>query len=227
MNKEIQIGLVDDDQLIVELLSDFFEKQEDISVCMKAYSGNTCLSKLETQTVFPDMILLDLKMKDGDGLEAIEVLSPTYPKLKIIVLSSNYRLSFTGYMLKIGIHAFLPKGTDKKTLLSAIRSVSEIGYYLTNEQVNVLREKISSKKPAKLGFGYKKLLSERELEVLQLICQQYTAKEMAKKLFVSTKTIEAHKGNLLSKINVKNTAGLIIYAIQNNIVNPNELPLLD
>jgi len=224
--KTIKIAIVDDDKLVVQLLADYFTAQSDFQVCFKAYSGNSLIQILgEQDTIQPEIVLLDLKMKDGDGIQAAEQLNQLYPQIKKIVLSSHYKPSFVGYMIKSSIAAFMPKETDKETLLQIIREVHEKGHYLSPEQFEAIRKQLPSKKAPEIS-GSPKLLTERETEVLKLICRQFTAKEIGKKLFLSPKTVEAHKGNLLVKTGAKNTVGLIIYAIQNKLVNPDELIIL-
>lgn len=225
-NKNIQIGIVDDDQLVVQLLSDFLEEQDNLNVLLRATSGNQFLEQLEEVREIPDIVLLDLRMDDGNGLETINRLTKNYSQLKIIVLSSYYKASSIGYMLKLGVSAFLPKDIDKEDLINIIEEVQYKEHFFTSEQIHVLRNQISHKTP-KQYTNTKNALSSRELDVLQFICQQYTAKEIAEKLFVTTKTIEAHKSNLLLKTGTKNTAGLIIYAVQNQLVNADDIVLLD
>ena len=222
----INLAVVDDDTLVVQLLTDFLQAQNNFHIVLTANSGNQFLEQLEREEKKLDIVLLDLRMEDGDGLETITKLSTYYPRLRIIVLSSYYKASSTGYMLKLGVHAFIPKETDKEELIGIIREVHNKDHFFTTEQVQVLRNQINHKAP-KLYTNSKDALSRRELEVLQFICQQYTAKQIAEVLFVSTKTIEAHKSNLLLKIGVKNTAGLIIYAVQNQLVNAEHIVLLD
>jgi DNA-binding NarL/FixJ family response regulator len=226
MKNNINIAIVDDDKLVVQLLADFLKRERNITVAMMVFSGNSFVEQLETSEVIPDLVLLDLRMEDGDGMETMDVITRKHPQLKIIVLSSYYKPSFLGTMLKVGVHAFIPKETDKEDLLLVIEQVYKHDHYFTPEQVEVLRSQITHKAP-KMQVHSKDSLSERELEVLQLICQQHTAKEIAEKLFVTTKTIEAHKSNLLLKTGVKNTAGLIIYAVQNDLINPSNILLLD
>lgn len=225
-NNKIDIAIVDDDTLVVQLLSVFLQQENNLTIVVTANSGNSFLKKLKEVEKTPDIVLLDIRMDDGDGLETIGVLKISYPQLKIIVISSYYRASSIGYMLKLGVHAFLPKETDKEELIHIIQEVYHKDHFFTSEQVAVLREQVSHKTP-KHYANTKEALSTRELEVLQLICQQFTAKEIAEKLFVTTKTIEAHKSNLLLKTGVKNTAGLIIYAVQNKLVNASDIVLLD
>ena len=224
-NKKINLAIVDDDQLVVELLTNFLQEQYNLNVLMTATSGNRFIEKLEYRKELPDIVLLDLRMDDGDGIETINQFIKEYPKLKIIVLCSYYKASSTLYMLKLGVHAFLPKEIDQEELIEIIDEVHNKELYFTVGQIEVLRNQISHKTP-KQYTNSKDALSSRELEVLQLICQQYTTKEIAEKLFVTTKTIEAHKSNLLLKTGVKNTAGLIIYAVQNQLVNAEDIVLL-
>ena len=227
MNDRIHIAIVDDDKLVVQLLSEFFQNQDRINVLINAFSGNSFINILETEQYYPDIVLLDLRMNDGNGIETIDILTSNYPTVKIIVLSSYYKPSFMGCMLKAGVDAFIPKETDKEMLLKIVFEVYERGHYFIPEQVVALREQLPTGKTPSFEKNSKDGLTQREKEILILICQQFTAKEIAKKIFVTTKTVEAHKGNLLLKTGVKNTVGLIIYAMQNKIVNANDLILLN
>ncbi|WP_338813068.1 response regulator transcription factor [Bernardetia sp. Wsw4-3y2] len=226
MSNIISVSLVDDDKLVVDLLKEFLDSQDNISVSITAFGGIEFIEKLKNADSIPHVVILDLKMKDGDGIEVIEQVTKNYPELKIIVLSSYYKASFLGYMLKIGVHAFVPKETDKFELLKIILDVHEKGHFFTSDQVEVVRQQVSNKAPI-LNIESKDALSEREIDVLQLICQQFTAKEIGDKLFISTKTVEAHKSNLLLKTGVRNTAGLIVYAVKNHIIDPSEIFLMD
>ncbi len=118
MKVKIPLAIVDDDILVVQLLSNFLQQQEHFNVSLTAYSGNSFLKQLEKAEVAPKIVLLDLRMNDGSGVHTIEALTSKYPELKIIVLSSYYKDTSTGYMLKLGVHAFLPKETDKEDFIS-------------------------------------------------------------------------------------------------------------
>ncbi|AUP77373.1 response regulator transcription factor [Flavivirga eckloniae] len=222
----IRLGIVDDDLLIVQLLSDFLRQSNNIEVALTALSGNDFLEKLSSSENTLDIVLLDLRMKNGTGLEVLNELLKQPKRIKIIVLSTFYKSSFLGQMLKLGVDAFLPKEIDLKKLIHIIKTVHHKGHYFSQEQIDIMRTQISPKTP-KLHIQQKDQLTEREIEVLQLICSQLTSKEIAEKLFVATKTVENHKSNLFLKTGVKNTAGLIIYAIQNKITNPDELIILE
>lgn len=218
----IKIGIVDDEVLIVQLLEDYFRKSDEINVVLKAYDGSELIKQLAETREHPDIVLLDLRMKEMDGVETTTVLKDRFPDIKIIVMSSHYMSTFMGYMLKTGVNAFIPKEISPDFLTTVIKSVSQHGYYFSEEHVSVMRSQIAPKVP-KPKLTKQEVLSERELEILKLICQQMTSQEIADKLFIARRTVEGHKGNLLLKTSVKNTAGLVIYAIQNNLINPDEL----
>lgn len=218
----IKIAVVDDATLLTDLVADFLNTKDNLEVCMKAYSGNEFLAKLTTTSTLPSIVLLDLKMNDGTGLEVAKVLKVQYPSIKIIVLSSLYKPYFLSFMLKEGIHAFLPKEVDKHSLINIIFDVYERGHYFTPEQMEALRQDIG-KKPNTLFISAKTSLTKREIEILKLCCRQYTAQEIAKKLFISKKTVEAHKSNLLLKTGAKNLVGLTVFALQKKLVKLDEL----
>lgn len=222
----IKMAIVDNDRLVTLLLQDFFKQNTKIDPLYIANSGREFLEKLEEYTQYPDIILLDLRMEDGSGLDVLDELSNRKEDFKIIVMSSHYNPSFTGQMLRLGCDAFLPKDIDPEDLVYIIEKVYKCGYYFSEDQIVSLRKQVSPRSP-KLKLDSKDALSGRELEVLELLCEQLTSKEIAERLFVSAKTIEMHKSNLLLKTGVKNSVGLIIYAVQNKLIDPNSLILLD
>ncbi len=221
MEMQIKLGIVDDEVLVTKLLSDFLNGIEDLSVVLTAFNGVDLLKKLESDDGLPDIIISDLKMDEMDGVETAAQLKKRYPKIKIIVLSSYYKQSFLGYMMKAGVNAFLPKGIAPDVLLEAVRSTYSKGFFFLEEQIDVMRNQITTKAP-KPKFTEEEKLTKREHEVLELICQQFTTQEIADKLFISERTVEGHRNNLFLKTKVKNVAGLVIYAVQKNLIDPEQ-----
>jgi DNA-binding NarL/FixJ family response regulator len=222
----IKIAIVDDDIMVSALLRDFFERTGTIKTLYIANSGNQFLEEFGNNVEIPDVILLDLRMKNGSGLEVLEELSRMEERPKIIVMSSHYDASYMGQMLKLGCDAFLPKEIDPEELIEIMHKVYEYGHYFLEEQIVSLRKQVATKSP-KLHLNSKDILSERELEGLELLCLQLTTLEIADRLFISPKTVEMHKSNLLVKTGVRNSVGLIMYAVQNKLIDPNNLMLLD
>lgn len=214
----IKIAIVDDEALLVMLLSNYFSMHKRIEVSFTATDGLQLIDYLRKAESLPDIVLLDLQMKELNGIDTATILKTEFYDLKIIVVSSFYKKSFMGYMLKLGINAFLPKGIHPEQLVEAIEDVNSKGYYFMEEQVEVMRDQISSRTPVPCLIEEEEL-SEREIAVLRLICLQYTAQQIAEKLRISTRTVEGHKSNLLLKTSARNLAGLVIYAVQKNIID--------
>lgn len=222
---DIFIAITDDDALIVSLLEGYLGNCPGIKVLFTANGGSELFSHLAGAEVLPHVLLLDLRMDGMDGIEITQHIKNLYPSIKVIVVSSHYQKTFMGFMLKTGVSAFLPKGISPAQLTDVIRTVYKQGYYFKEDQLDVLREQIPAKSP-KPVLQEEELLSEREIEVLRLICQQKTAKEIGEQLFITQRTAEGHKNNLFAKTGAKNIAGLVIYAIQNRFIKVEELPVI-
>lgn len=220
-----KIAIIDDDALIVNLLKGYLEKQEGMNIIYTCGSGEEFLEVLAEEKEKPEIIILDLKMKKMTGIEVTEFLKLNYPSISIIIMSSHYKRSFMGFMLKTGVSAFIPKGVMPQQLVKIIEEVSKKDVYFMEDQLDVIREQLSSKTP-KPNVSNKNNLSERELEILRLICFQKKAKEIGEQLFITPRTVEGHKNNLFIKTGAKNIAGLVIYAIQNNLINISDIPLI-
>jgi DNA-binding NarL/FixJ family response regulator len=220
--KDILVAITDDDNLIAELLKDYLTNSEGFTVLFTASDGNDLIAKLKNCETLPDILLLDLKMAGMDGIEATQHLKENFPSIKIIVISSHYQRSFMGFIFKTGASAFVPKGISPIMLKEIITSVNHKGVYFMEDQIDSIREQISVKSPK--PFLNDNELSEREIEVLKLISMQKTAKEIGEILFITGRTVEGHKNNLFIKTGAKNIAGLVVYAIQHNIISIENLP---
>ncbi|MBD3903134.1 response regulator transcription factor [Chryseobacterium sp. Ch-15] len=222
MSEQIKIALVDDEQLILEGVKMLLSKEKNFSVTMMANAGTVFLENLEKCAAedFPDIALVDVQMQPMNGFELVEILKDKYPDLKIIILSSHYKTSVLGYMVKLGVAAFLPKNSDKKLFIEAIFKVSENGIFFTNEDHEMLLSYMNNSSKKKSLFSMDDDLSEREKDVVKLICQECTNNEIAEKLFISPRTVESHRQRAIEKIGAKNTVGIVIYAIVNNIYSP-------
>lgn len=218
----ITLALADDEVLFLNGLKAIFEQHPHFSVAITANDGGELLAKLEGQSRdIPDIVLLDLRMKGMDGVETAQQLRQIYPELKVIILSSHYRESFIGYMLKLKVNAFLPKNIDPGTLMEVLEKVHTMGLYFTPQQMQSLQEELSlGKKPMPPQLNPDDALTPRELEVLKLICDQHTNAEIAEKLFISVRTVEGHRNKLLLKAGVKNTVGLVLFALFHNFIDP-------
>lgn len=222
----ISIVIADDDKLIARLLKDFLNDSGKYKILFTVADGEELISKLnESKVHVPEILLLDLKMKGTNGIDAIQHLKVHFPTIRIIVISSYYQDSFMGFLFKTGASAFVPKEISPEYLKHIIDSVYHQGIFFTEEQFVTLRTQISSKSP-KPVLNEVSELSKREIEVLKLTCQQKTAKEIGEILFISIKTVEGHRNSLFVKTGVKNVVGLVIYALRNNIIEVDDLPII-
>jgi DNA-binding NarL/FixJ family response regulator len=189
-------------------------------------SGNSFLEKLASNSYDNlDIVLLDMRMSDGDGLFVLGELKKLTYSAKVIALTSHYKPAYIEQMIDLGAHAFLPKEIDKEELIEIIKETHLKGHHFRQEQLESFRTQVTPKAP-KLQIDPKDTISPRELEILQLVVQQNTTKEIANKLFITPKTVEAHKSNLLSKTGSKNTVGLVMFAIQHRLINPDDFLIL-
>ncbi|MBI9065720.1 MAG: response regulator transcription factor [Salinivirgaceae bacterium] len=224
VNPEIKIALVDDEELVVKLLDQFLTATGGFKVVLTAFDGSEFLEKLKNGNVIPDIALIDMRMKIMNGIETVTELKKNFPDIKVITLSSHYENSFMGYMLKLGVNAFIPKGISPQLLLEVVQSVYDKGFYLSEDQIEIMRNQISASAPQP-KFTKEETLSKRELEVLELICHQYSTAEIAEKLFITKRTVEGHRNNLFLKTGVKNIAGLVVFAVQKHLIDLNEYNL--
>ncbi|MBP1167424.1 MULTISPECIES: response regulator transcription factor [unclassified Chryseobacterium] len=219
MSSQIKLALIDDEQLILEGVKMLLSNEKNISVNLTADNGPDFIEALGklSQDEFPDIALVDVQMKPMNGFELVEILKEKYPDLKIIILSSHYKTSILGYMVKLGVSAFLPKNSNKKTFIDAITMVDKNGVFFTAEDHQMLFTYMNSSAKKNSLFETEDELSEREKDVVKLICQEFTNNEIGEKLFISPRTVESHRQRILEKIGAKNTVGIVIYAIVNNI----------
>lgn len=221
MNNKIKIALVDDETLLLEGLSLMFARNDNLEVVVTATDGSEFLEKTANlpRERFPDIALIDIQMEPMNGFELVELSKKNYPELKIIILSTHYKSAMLGHMIKLGISAFLPKNATQDLLSEAIEKVHKFGVFFTSKDHEMLASFVKNKSQ-NIYFHSKEELSKREVEVLQLICSEYTNQEIADKLFLSKRTVESHRQRLLDKIGTKNTVGLAVYAICNEIFIP-------
>lgn len=216
MSSIIKIALVDDEVLFRKGISFLLQKEDNIEIIFEASNGEELISKLIDCEPKPDIIIMDLKMPVLNGVEATKIIRKSFPDIKIIALTSYDTKSFVANMIQVGAVAYLIKNTTPKDLIHTVNEVAKKGFYYSQIILKTIQETIVSSKNSKgnLETGF---LSPREIEILQLICQQKTTTEIADHLFLSPRTVEGHRNNLLLKTESRNIAGLVVYAIQNEI----------
>ena len=217
MHNSIKIILVDDEVLFRKGISFLLEREKNMEIIFEAENGSELISFLKESKKSPDIIIMDLKMPVLNGVEATKIIRKDFPKIKIIALTSYDSKSFVANMIDVGAVSYLIKNATPQELLTTINEVATKGFYYSDYVMQIIHENVLSSKKTQSSFD-NKFLSKRQLEVLQLICKQKNTVEMAEQLFISPRTVEGHRNNLLLKTESKNSAGLVVYAIQNKIV---------
>lgn len=207
----IKILIADDHKMIIDGLKSMLAPIDEVSVVGEAYTGNEVLSQLKQRAV--DLILMDINMPELDGIDATRKLKAQYPQVKVLILTMYNKPEFIRNLMEVGADGYILKNTGKEELLEAIRQLHAGQPYWGKEVTKTVMESLRSSTPNN-SFS----LTKREKEVLKLIVAEYTTGEIANKLFISPYTAETHRKNLLSKLNVKNTAGLVKYAMENGYV---------
>lgn len=217
--KKINIIIVDDEQLFRSGIRFLLEREENFNVIFEANNGQELLDFISNTEDFPDVILMDLKMPEMNGIEATKAIHKSHPNIKIIALTSYDGKSFITNMIDVGASSYLLKNTSPKMVIHTINEVYKKEFYYSDKVLKIIHENIRSSSGKRIKSDLDtKLLSKREIDVLELICEQYTTSEIAEKLFISPRTVEGHRNNLLLKTQSKNVAGLVIYGIQKKLI---------
>jgi len=212
----IKIAIADDHKLFREGLRFLMDQMDDLEVVFEASNGKELLEQMENHE--PDVLLLDLDMPEVDGLEALKQLRPKFPNLGIIILTMHSDSKMVAYLMELGANSYLLKDTSPEEFRKAISSVIQEGFYFNKMVSQAMLTGLKGQSKKKPTLNDTETLTTREIEVLELICQEYTAKEIAEKIFISHRTVEGHRKNLIEKLGVKNTAGLIVKAIKEGII---------
>lgn len=216
MNK-IKIILADDHRIFRDGLKSLLSDDHSIEIIGEASNGNELMEMLKSNK--PDIIITDISMPGLSGIEIAGQISSDYPQIKIMILSMHTDEEFVINAIRAGAHGYLPKDTSKEELLDAIKVLFETGeYYSKIISDNFLRSFIKKVK-VEQNLSENEELTQREIEILKLAAGGLSNKEISDKLFISTKTVDAHKNHIMQKLKLKNTAEMVIYAIKNKIID--------
>ncbi|MFV8336021.1 response regulator transcription factor [Flavobacterium sp. RSP29] len=222
MNKTIKIIVVDDEILFRKGICFLLGHETNIEIIFEASNGDELISFLQNNiNNHPDIIIMDLKMPVINGVEATKIIRKEFPELKIIALTSYDSKSFVANMIDVGAVSYLIKNTTPQELLTTIKEVASKGFYYSDYVLKIIQSDVLTNKKTKSNFD-SNFLSPREIEVLKLICIQKSTVEIAAQLFISPRTVEGHRNNLLLKTESRNIAGLVVYAVQNELMLLND-----
>jgi DNA-binding NarL/FixJ family response regulator len=213
----IKVAIADDHQIFRKGVILSMRTYTDIKFVMEAENGEDLLAKIPEAA--PDVILCDLKMPIKDGIDATKQITKDYPNIRVIILTMYEDERFVGHLMDCGAAGYLLKSTEPAEINKAIMEVMRTGFYLNTFVNKVLIKKNYSKQKFSHSLTTEVVISEREKEVLTLVCMEFTATEIAQKMDISSRTVEAIKDRLMERFGVKNSVGLVFYAMKNQLID--------
>ncbi len=215
--KKIRIIIADDHQLFREGLHALLDESDEIDVIATVKDGNELLETIENNK--PDVVLSDISMPGKTGIEVCSLITRKFSTVKFIMLSMYNNEVFFVNSLKAGAKGFLSKEISRDELLQAIRTVNSGGDYYDKSISNVLlREYIGKISGSQSDSSGETFLSPREKEIIKLVAESFSNAEIAEKLMISVRTVNAHKNNIMRKLKLKSTVDIVKYAIVNKII---------
>lgn len=214
--KKIKLAVVDDQLLFRRGIISLIKEFEEIDVVIEAGNGKELIEGIKKRK--PHIVLLDLQMPVMDGIETTAYLSEKYPDVKILILTMHDDDEFILHLIEKGANGFLLKNNSIDIVIDAIYSIVENGYYFNDRISKTMIKGLVRSKKIKPVFQSVSL-SDREIEVIMLICKEYTNKEISERLCISIRTVENHRDKILEKTGARNTAGIVMFALKNNLLD--------
>lgn len=219
MTPKIKIHLADDHQVLIDGLSNLLQTVPNFEVAGSSLDGTTVFNDVVLDEA--DILILDISMPKKDGIETLKEFNEKQSACKVIILSSYDDLKIIKEVMKLGAKGYLTKNCAGENIIEAVNAVYQGQEYFSD----AVREKIFNtfKDNPKLNHNAvieNPILSPRELEIIILIALEYSGKEISEKLFISSHTVETHRKNIMKKLNIKSSIGLVKYALKNNLINP-------
>jgi DNA-binding NarL/FixJ family response regulator len=215
---EILIGLVDDQQLFRGGLASLIQSVPGFTLFSEAENGKMFIQQLESAATLPDIALIDMHMPEMNGVELNEILQQRFPSIKVLILSVYDQERFIAKMIEAGACGYLTKNCEINELITAVNTTYKNGFYFNQATLQAMRKASQYKSTDIKNINNISIeLTAREKEILVLLCRECTTAEIGEQLFISPRTVEGHRNNLLMKTGCRNTAGLVIFAIKNGL----------
>jgi DNA-binding NarL/FixJ family response regulator len=214
--EKYKVFIVDDHEIFRNGLKLLLNKIDDIEVVAEASNGREFLELIEK--IKPDIVFMDIRMPVMDGIKATEQVLKKHPDLKIIALTTFGETEYFDKMIYAGVEGFMLKNSEPEDFNRAIKKVAEGGNYFSEEMLTKLTKRVVNGKIRETEKKNLPVLSKREYEVLELICRGFSNKKIGESLYISSRTVERHKTNLIIKTETRNTLNLVIYAFKNKLI---------
>lgn len=190
-----------------------------MEVPIEAENGRHLIDQLRVYTGPVEVILLDMSMPEMNGIETMKVLKEDFPEIKVIILTVYNEDKFILTAVELGANGYLVKNADPSEVEKSIRTVVSHDFYFNDQTLEAMKKGLFNSRQ-KLSMNIISELTQREKQVLELICRESTTSEIAAQLFISERTVDGHRNNLLAKTGCRNTAGLVLFAVKHNLITP-------
>ncbi len=207
------VAIADDHALFADGIASMLSTLPNVQINERFSDGKQLCDWLRHNRV--DLVLMDFQMPVMDGLQAMKVIQETHPEIKVLMLSMHGNPLLVQEAMKLGARGFLMKSADKEEFQLAVQKILAGGKYFSSE----LMEKILSKHSTESSNPGETQLTEREIEIVREVAAGLSSQEIADKLFISVRTVETHRKNIMSKLDVKNMAGLVRFALVNGLIS--------
>lgn len=213
--KKIKLAVVDDQLLFRRGLISLIKEFEEFDIVIEAQNGKELVDAIKKRK--PHIVLLDLQMPVMDGIETTAYLNEKYPDIKVLILTMHDDDEFILHLIEKGANGFLLKNNSIEVVVDAIYSIMESGYYFNDRISKTMIKGLVRSKKIKPVFQTTNL-SDREIEIITLICKELTNKEISERLCLSIRTVENHRDKILEKTGARNTVGIVMFALKNNLL---------
>jgi len=214
---KIKLAIADDHKIFRNGLKATLEDCADFDLVLEASNGKQLTAMLTDIT--PDVILMDIKMPEMDGIQTTTYIKQKYKQIKVLALSMFNEDKYIVDMMKAGASGYLLKNAEPEEIIEAISTVYYKDYYFNEHLSITLIKQLAGNNPAGDAAHSLADFNEREIEVLRLVCQEYSNQEIADKICLSIRTVEGYRARLFEKTRSKNLVGLVIFAIKTGIIN--------
>ncbi|MGQ9863807.1 MAG: response regulator [Bacteroidia bacterium] len=215
----IRVMVVDDHKLMIDGLVGILSEVPEIEIVGQATGVAETLKKLEQLHGQLDVILLDIRMKDGSGIDLMRQIHRKYPHIRGIALTMYDTEEYLSSMLRAGASGYILKNTSREELLQAIQTVHAGNSYFSREAQNIIARQYAQSTRQRAETSHEVQLTPREMDILRLVAKEYTNQQIAQALGISPRTVHTHRRSLIQKLGAKNSAGLVRYAITHNLID--------
>jgi two-component system, NarL family, nitrate/nitrite response regulator NarL len=209
----LNLLLVDDHSIVTDGIKALLQHEADITIKGEAPNGKIALDMLRVLKI--DLVLMDIDMPELNGVDTLKVIKKEFAHIKVVMLTMHDEKAMISKLIDLGADGYLLKNSSKAELLTCLRGVANNEKYISSEATSILLQ-VEEHKIANSALAQ---LTERELEIIRLIAEGLSNKEIGEKLFISHRTVDTHRTNLMSKIEVHNVAGIVKFAITNGLLD--------